>query len=156
MTNEREGRAWDVARFAASGAPVEEVIERALQAKADITRHAYELWRQAVVVDGVISLLAPDLEWTSGWATDLIAEPAQYVELVPTRKITDRSQRGLEIAEEMANAGSGVVTSKAVAEQLSAEGYEGKLRDISVSIGNLLFRSDNWLKAEAGQYHFVG
>ena len=154
MSDEREGIAWDVVRLAANGAPVNEVIERAFKAKAEITALAYEQCRLISMVDGVIATLAPEIEWTTGWgATD---PTRQIDDLVGGRKIiTGRSQRVFEIAVEMIDT-NGTVTTKVVADQLEQEGYGDNPRDLAVSVGNLLARSDVWAKVAAGQYRYFG
>ena len=83
-----------------------------------------------------------------GSALHLIATMA-----IPVEKWRDqRSRRVIEIAEDVIYGGAASVTSKAIAENLRNESFEGSIRDLAVSAGNILARAEGWRKVKAGEY----
>jgi len=55
----------------------------------------------------------------------------------------------------MAESGDGTVSGKAVAEQLRNEGDQTPIRNLAVSAGNLMARSNEWETVKPGVYRLV-
>ena len=149
MSTQRKGPLWDTFRLALEGAPTEEFLAKAKKAKADIVNRAYELWNDVTLLDQLVNRIAPEVEWKTGWAWELRSTTKSTP---PEQHETPRSQRILEIAEELVADGAKKVKSKTIVKLLIEEGYKGKERDLAVSVGNILARSDGWIKVSPGIY----
>ena len=152
----RDGLVWDAVRLAADGAPVEQFLEKAMEAKTHIAKRAYNLWREVQILDDMVDYLAPDEPWVKGWSLDLATGESRAASPLsnPNDSKQDgsaRARRILEIADGLL-ADADTVLSKGIATILLEEGYKGRIRDLSVSAGNVLSRSDRWKRFGPGEY----
>ena len=164
MTEERISAYWQVLRLATENAPVDEFVNKAREAKEEISSAWWELYRRSNVLDNLVADLAPEVEWHTGVNTGgrdpygrptadlrVVEAPRFSVRQVPGRAA--RSDRIIEIADALSEADDDdTVYTSAVVEALQREGYEGNKRNLSVSVGNVLFRADGWMRQAAGKY----
>ena len=116
-----------------------------------------ELAQENGILDNLVARLIPVAEWVNCWwdvAGSAIGSAGSPVRLIPSHTST-RTRRVLEVAEDRNYDGESTVTSKGIAEQFRNDGYEGSVRDLSVSVGNILTRSKLWVRVGAGEYERV-
>ena len=152
MATQREGLVWEALRLAADGAPKDEFLAKAMEAKRDIIAVAYRLWKEVLLLDDTVGIVAPDDPWTAGWTLDLLPGKTTVEPIAPAKTSADKARRILELADSMLDGGGGFVKSGDIAAILKGEGYEGPVRDLAVSAGNILSRSENWQKVTPGEY----
>ena len=147
--------------MALEAAPVEELLKKACEAKRNIYDDMRQMSYDNGILDGLITRLVPDAVanglWVAGWWDGGSALDDSYngkqASLIPVEKWRDqRSRRVIEIAEDVIYGGAASVTSKAIAENLRNESFEGSIRDLAVSAGNILARAEGWRKVKAGEY----
>ena len=161
MNTQRKGPVWEVVQLALEAAPVEELLKKACEAKRNIYDDMRQMSYDNGILDGLITRLVPDAVanglWVAGWWDGGSALDDSYngkqASLIPVEKWRDqRSRRVIEIAEDVIYGGAASVTSKAIAENLRNESFEGSIRDLAVSAGNILARAEGWRKVKAGEY----
>jgi hypothetical protein len=161
MNTQRKGPVWEAVQLALEAAPVEELLKKACEAKRNIYDDMRQMSYDNGILDGLITRLVPDAVanglWVAGWWDGGSALDDSYngkqASLIPVEKWRDqRSRRVIEIAEDVIYGGAASVTSKAIAENLRNESFEGSIRDLAVSAGNILARAEGWRKVKAGEY----
>ena len=169
-TEDRRVNYWEALRLAAEGAPIEEFIEVAAKAQGEIADEYYRLWQETAILDNLVARIAPEAAWVSGVPSTgrdafgrLVVrtppmEPIQKA-LLPTQAVLPtqallrtRTARIMEIAQELIANGAVTVWSAQIAKILRREGVEGLPRDLAVSAGNVLARTDGWEKVQPGEY----
>ena len=155
MAAQPEGPLWDAIRLAGEGAREEDFLAKAQEAKENITNRFYELWRETAILDSLVVRVAPSAVWHEGIQERQSSIPPgpPPAEVPPKRpSASARGRRTLVLAQQAAKAGATTVNSKNIAEHLSAEGFSGSIRDLSVGVGNILARSGAWKRIGPGEY----
>lgn len=156
MSEQRTGPLWQAIRLAADGAPEGEFLARAREAKEAITDSFYTLWREITVLDNLVARVAPSADWQEGIQERHGSGPSSRPPTTaPTQSASVRQRRILELANKFADGGATSVSSKAIAEQLVVDGFPGSMRNLSVSVGNVLARSGDWQRGRPGEYEKV-
>ena len=70
MSAKRQGVLWDAVRLAAEGAPEDQFMARAREAKDGLLDRARELWSQVMILDSMVADVAPDADWEPGLVDD--------------------------------------------------------------------------------------
>ncbi|HEY8695208.1 MAG TPA: hypothetical protein VIR57_20965 [Chloroflexota bacterium] len=141
-----------VMELALSGASKDKIRNAAVAVKQALNEEVAALWRTATLVDSLVAMYVNDPSWPLGF---LPAPPAAPVAGPQQLRQPNRTQRILEVARKMAESGDGTVSGKAVAEQLRNEGDQTPIRNLAVSAGNLMARSNEWETVKPGVYRLV-
>ncbi|MCH7576983.1 MAG: hypothetical protein IH822_04220 [Chloroflexi bacterium] len=149
MALEHEVLIQEVIKLAAEGAPPEQVVERANQAKAAIVKHGEQIQRAVNILDGIVPFIAPGTYWEMGWKVT----PKVTVPYGGTTRETDRPARVRDIANSMLTDGAAVVRTDEIAERLFSEGdTTSSKHDLATAAGNVLTRSGKWRRIDPGVY----
>jgi hypothetical protein len=131
----------------ANKATKEAIIEKGIEIKEQILKEWDQLGDDMQFLDSLIKAFAPDELFPYGWE---ISRTPSRRKFEHTAKAT-RIKAVLRIAEQIAG-DKGVVTSVEIADRLVAEGDSRPRRNIMVSAGNILGKSDNWEKVAPRTY----
>ena len=152
MDHQRSGPLWEAIRLAAAGAPKEEFLAKAMEAKEEIVSHVYDLHREVTILDNLVARIAPEVKWETGWS---VTSRATVSGSLPRQTTPTRSRRALEIASKLVADGATAVSARAIAEVLGKEGFQGSVRDLTISAGNVLARAEGWRRIRRGEYEPV-
>lgn len=148
MAKQREGIYWDVLRLAATGSPA--FIDKAREAKKGLVDKLYQMTHEMRSIDNLVAQLAPDSDWVNGFPSDERG-PLSY----GTQGVSGRPKAALSIANRIIANGAATVDSRQIAQQMLGQGFAGTVRDMSVSVGNILNRSGKWRRSGSGVYGLI-
>lgn len=151
MNGEQRALYWEAVRLASEGAS--EFLDTARRAKVEIADAFYELWYRTNVLDNLVAQREPDAEWVNGVPSE--GRDAMGKLTTPTTPAAvrpGRPERIEAIVKVMVSQGASTIQTANVVEILQRDGYEGKARDLAVSVGNILARSGAWKRVNPGIY----
>ena len=161
MNTQRKGPVWEAVQLALEAAPVEELLKKACEAKRNIYDDMRQMSYDNGILDGLITRLVPDAVanglWVAGWWDGSSALDDSYngkqASLIPVEKWArptvssrHRNSRGCYLR------GSGIRNQQSYRREFENESFEGSIRDLAVSAGNILARAEGWRKVKAGEY----
>lgn len=144
------------AELFARGTDQKEIITELRNVKQTLTDHIFAINRANNLLDAIQAAVAPDYEWQyaegQGWTMRL---KASAVASAPGVAVGRRA-RILELAAAAVARGETTIQTKAIAEQLRAEGHTPHVSDLSTAVGNVLSRAEGWRRVAPGEYAYGG
>jgi hypothetical protein len=137
--------ATEVMQMIMAGKSKETIRAKALEAKKAMTESYLEMFRSLNLVDQLVSVYAIDPLWTWGWL---------FPQAAPSPNIgkSTRPERVVAIAKALLSQGAKTVTAKDIAEQLQREGESATIQNLTISAGNILYRTTGWKRVKPGEY----
>jgi len=131
----------------ANNATKKAILEKGMEIKAQILKEWHQLGEDMQVLDSIIKAFAPDQAFPYGWETGRTPSRQKLEDTAKTARIKTVIRLATEIA-----AKKKIVTTAEIADRLVAEGDSRPRKNIMVSVGNILAKSEDWVKMNSGEY----